>query len=420
MKSITTLENGLKIVTDYIDHVETVSLGAWFGVGARYEDTALNGISHVLEHMAFKGTEKRSAFDISMAIEAVGGYLNAYTSRETTAYYARVLKDDVFLATDILSDILQFSTFDKAELEKEKQVILQEIGQTLDTPDDIIFDYFQETCFPNQPLGRSILGPQDNVKRFTREEVTGYMQKNYSTHNVVFAAAGKVEHEKFVQEIKGKIISLSEKKGTTQEDSFYKGGDFRLEKELEQVHLVMGFKGLQYGHEQYYDQMLLSVLLGGGMSSRLFQEIREKRGLVYTISTFVAPYADNGVFGIYAGTSENDAKELIPTVLSELSKVLDHINVDELKRCKAQLRASLLMGLENTTSRCERLANQMLIHGRLIENDEIEQKIEQVTVEKIQNYLSEMLKSLPTIAALGPVSKVMSYDDFKEKCNNIG
>lgn len=412
MKQISVLSNGLRVVTDDIQHVETVSLGAWFGVGARYEDISVNGISHVLEHMAFKGTKSRSALQIAETIENVGGYLNAYTSKETTAYYARLLKEHAHLGIDILSDILQNSLFNEQELQKELQVILQEIGQTQDTPDEIVFDYFQETCFENQPMGRSILGPAATVSQFKNNQVSHYMATHYSTQNMVFAAAGKINHDDFVKDVEKAFSSFKTDNHIEKEKARYTGGDFRLNKELEQVHVVIGFEGVGFGHDDYYNQMLSSIILGGGMSSRLFQEIREKRGLVYTVSAFASPYSDTGIFGIYAGTGEEHVKELLPLSLQELSKMLSDVKDIELDRSKAQLKASLMMGLESTSNRCERIANQMLTYNRFIETEEIIQKINDVSVQSIQNYMHKLLKGKPTLTTLGPIENVMPYDDF--------
>lgn len=419
LKKITVLDNGLRVVSDYIPHVETVSLGAWLNIGSRYETLEDNGISHVLEHMAFKGTHKRTALDISKAIENVGGYLNAYTSRESTAYYARVLKNDSAIAIDIISDILQNSLFQQGDLEKEKQVILQEIGQTLDTPDDIVFDYFQETCFPAQAIGRSILGPQENVQGFTRDDIDRYMKKYYACNNMVFAAAGNICHDDLVKNIQTCFKDFKKNGDDVCEKAIYKGGDFRQNKKLEQVHLLLGFEGVPLGHKNYFDQMILAMILGGGMSSRLFQEIRENRALVYVISAYVSPYKDTGVFGIYAGTGEEQIKELVPAVLLELKKTLTELSQEELDRSKTQLRASLLMGLESTSSRCERIANQILQYGRLIEVEEIEHNIEQTTTQSIQDFLHVMLKTKPTVTALGPVKNLLSYDDFLNLYNSL-
>ncbi|CAO5675382.1 MAG: putative zinc protease [Holosporales bacterium] len=421
MKNLSTLSNGLRVITDHVDHVETISLGAWFGIGARFEDASINGISHVLEHMAFKGTTHRTAFEIAETIENVGGYLNAYTSRETTAYYTRLLKEHTSLGVDILGDILNNSTIDDAELKKEQQVILQEIGQTEDSPDDIVFDYFQNTCFKDQAMGRSILGPSHNVESFTHHQVKSYMNDHYCTNNMVFAAAGKVDHDSFVKDVEKAFSTFKKDAIVFKEPAKYTGGDFRLLKELEQIHLVMGFPGVGYGHGDYYKQMICSMILGGGMSSRLFQEVREKRGLVYGISAFASPYTDCGVFSIYAGTGENEINELIPLVVKELFKMTECVAEKELARAKAQLKASLMMGLESTSNRSERIANQVLLYNRVIESSEIIQKIDSITIHDVKDFMITLLKGIPTLTTLGPIKNMLSYDDFLNcfRANNI-
>jgi predicted Zn-dependent peptidase len=413
MKKITTLSNGLRIATDFIPHVETVSLGAWFNVGSRYEQQDINGISHVLEHMAFKGTKTRSALQISETIESVGGYLNAYTSRETTAYYARVLKEHAHLAVDILADILQNSVFTQEELEKEKKVILQEIGQSQDTPDDVVFDYFQSTCYPNQAMGRSILGPVENVVGFSNDQVKQYMHDHYSTNNMIFAAAGNIDHDTLVKMVSDHFKQFPKGDMVAKSPALYEGGDYRKQKDLEQTHVVIGFKGKSLNDEDYYTQMVAATMLGGGMSSRLFQEVREKRGLVYTISAFAQAATDSGIFGIYAGTGHDQATDLLPVIATELNKAKSDFTIEELNRAKAQIKASLLMGMESTSNRCERMANHMLFYGKVIEPKTIVKKIEAMDLSNIHNYMENMLKSTPTLASLGPIQNVMHYDQFK-------
>ncbi|PIZ32494.1 MAG: peptidase M16 [Alphaproteobacteria bacterium CG_4_10_14_0_8_um_filter_37_21] len=414
MKKISTLSNGLRIATDYIPHVETVSLGVWFNVGSSHEEKSVNGISHVLEHMAFKGTQSRSALQISETIESVGGYLNAYTSRETTAYYARVLKEHTDLAVDILGDILQNSVFEKEELDKEKKVILQEIAQSQDTPDDVVFDYFQSTCYPDQALGRSILGPAENVMGFSHKQVKQYMQDHYSTNNMIFAAAGNIDHDSLVHMIENSLKSFPTGSDLSKDSAIYKGGDYRKQKDLEQAHIVIGFKGKSLNDDDYYTQMLAATMLGGGMSSRLFQEVREKRGLVYTISAFAQAATDSGIFGIYAGTGADQTTELLPVIAAELNKARCAFTLEELGRAKAQIKASLLMGLESTSHRCERMANHMLYYGNVIETTAIVKKIEAMDLTHIHGYMDDVLSSVPTLASLGPVQNVMDYDQFKK------
>ncbi|HXA72502.1 MAG TPA: pitrilysin family protein, partial [Stellaceae bacterium] len=301
---VSRLANGMRVVTDSMDTVETASIGVWVGVGTRHEPAEINGVAHMLEHMAFKGTERRSSLAIAKEIEAVGGHVNAYTSREQTAYYAKVLAGDVPLALDILSDILQHSVFDAAELERERQVILQEIGQAEDTPDDIVFDYFQECAFPDQGMGRPVLGRAEIIRRLDRGTIADYMHRHYGAAGMVLAAAGKLDHDQVVSLAERLFTALPEVAVARAEAPRYKGGDLRKVRDLEQVHVVLGFPGLAFNDPDYHALSVLSAALGGGMSSRLFQEIREKRGLVYSIYSFIHAYSDSGLFGIYAGTGE--------------------------------------------------------------------------------------------------------------------
>jgi predicted Zn-dependent peptidase len=402
MIQTTTLPNGLRVVTDSIPHVETITCGVWVDVGARHEPAEINGISHVLEHMAFKGTARRSALQIAEEIEAVGGYLNAYTSREATAYHARILKSDIPLAIDILADILQNSTFDAAEFEREQSVIIQEIGQTYDTPDDIIFDYFQETCYPNQPVGRAILGTAEIVRSLVPHQVQAYLKDHYGARQMVFAAAGKLDHQHIVQLVENKFASLPLDRPKETIPAIYQGGTFHQSRDLEQTHLIMGFEGVPFGHPDYYAASILSTILGGGMSSRLFQEVREKRGLVYSVYTFSANYQDNGIFGIYAGTNPKQIDELLPVVHKELDRFSKTLELVEMNRAKAQLKAGLMMGLESTTARCEQLANHMLIYGRPLTSDEILAKVDAVTSDHVTSLANRLFTSPMTLTTLGP------------------
>ncbi len=412
---LTTLENGLRVISDSIPTVETVSLGVWLNVGTRHETAPVNGIAHMLEHMAFKGTTRRTALQIATEVEAVGGYLNAYTARESTAYYARILKQDVDLAVDVLGDILQNSIFDAVEFAREQSVVLQEIGQANDTPDDIIFDYYQETCFPNQPMGRPTLGQAEVVQSLTPAIVQAYMKEHYGAQQMVFAAAGNIDHDHLVDQVRTHFSSLKPNGVVEQEPAAYKGGDYRLDKDLEQVHLVLGFEGFEYQHPDYYTASVLSTLLGGGMSSRLFQEIREKRGLVYSIYAATSSYLDSGQFTIYAGTGQDEVKDLLPVVCEELRKLPKTLMQAEIDRAKAQLKASLMMGLESTSNRCERLANQLLIYKRPLPSQEIIQAIDAVSMEDISRVATKVFQSPPTLTALGPIEHVLSFEKLCEQ-----
>ncbi len=409
---VTRLPSGLTVVTERMDRVETISLGAYVASGTRNEEAAQNGVSHFLEHMAFKGTERRTAAEIAEAVENVGGHINAYTAREQTAYYVKMLKEDLDLGADIIGDILTHSTFAPEEVERERGVILQEIGQANDTPDDIIFDHFQETAYPGQPMGRPVLGTEEIIRGMTRDQIAGYMRAHYAAGNVVVAAAGALEHGRVVDLVARHFADLPAEMPPPLVPGHYAGGEFRESRDLDQVHIVLGFPGVSYADPDYYPVLLLSGLLGGGMSSRLFQEIREKRGLVYSVYSFAAPFMETGLFGIYAGTGEAEAAELVPATLGELARVQVDANEAELRRAKAQVKASLLMSMESTGSRCEQLSRQMQIFGRIIPAAETVAKLEAVTVGDITRAARRIFRGTPTLAAMGPAESVPSLSDI--------
>jgi predicted Zn-dependent peptidase len=412
---VTSLDNGMRVLTDRMDGVETVSLGVWVDVGTRHEPAQINGVAHVLEHMAFKGTEQRSALDIAAEIEAVGGHLNAYTSREHTAYYAKVLKESLPLAVDILADILQHSVFDPKELERERQVILQEIGQAIDTPDDIIFDLFQERAFPEQAMGRPVLGRADIIRGIDRDTVAGYMRRHYAAPGMLLVAAGNVEHDAMVELARQGFLRLPTARVARSEPAHYVGGDLRQERDLEQVHVVLGFPGFPFADPDYYAASVVSSALGGGMSSRLFQEIREKRGLVYAIYSFTHAYSDGGLFGVYAGTGEEEVEELMPVLCDEIRKLAAGLAPAELSRARAQLKAGLLMSLESTTARCEQQAAHMLVFGRPLDLGEMVQRIDAVDAAAVARVAQRLGTAPPTLAALGPIARVETYQRLAER-----
>ncbi|HEY6336230.1 MAG TPA: pitrilysin family protein [Alphaproteobacteria bacterium] len=414
---VTKLPNGLTVVSDRMEQVETISFGVWVGAGTRFEAAEINGISHLLEHMAFKGTKRRSARAIAEEIEAVGGVLNAYTSRELTAYYAKVLHEDAPLAVDIIADILQHSVMDEEELVRERAVVLQEIGQAIDTPDDIIFDYFQETAFPGQPLGRPVLGEAKLVERMGREALLGYMARHYGASRMIVAASGKITHARLVELAADAFLHLPAGTSPAIAEGRYRGGDFRSERDLEQVHVVLGLDGLSYHDADFHALQVYSTLLGGGMSSRLFQEVREKRGLVYSIHAFASSFTDCGTFGVYAGTSEADVPEVVRVVCNELREVGETASEEEIGRARAQLKASILMSLESTGARSEQLGQQLLVFGRPIPTSETIKKIEAVDKAAIARIATRLTASRPTLAALGPISRLESYDSVAERLN---
>jgi predicted Zn-dependent peptidase len=401
---VTRLPSGLIVVTDAMPHLESASLGVWIGSGSRDERRDEHGISHLLEHMAFKGTSRRSARQIAEEIEAVGGDLNAATSVETTAYYARVLRGDVPLALDVLSDILADPMFDPAELTREQHVIVQEIGASEDTPDDVVFDHLQATAFPEQPLGRSILGTPETVRSFNPEGLRTYLSRNYRAPDMVVAATGAVEHKAIVAEVERRFASFQGPAAPVPETARFGHGGAHIEsRDLEQVHLTLALQGLPQKDPALYSLQVFSSALGGGMSSRLFQEVRENRGLCYSIYCFHVPYSDTGMFGLYSGTDQADAPELMRVVVDQIAATVETLTEIEVNRAKAQMKAGLLMALESSRTRAEQLARQILAYGRPIPLAEIVAKIDAVTVESARAAGRALIgRSRPAIAALGP------------------
>ncbi|MBO6837382.1 MAG: insulinase family protein [Alphaproteobacteria bacterium] len=412
---IDTLSNGLRVATDSMPGTRTASVGVWVGTGTRAEPSDINGVAHFLEHMAFKGTKSRSARQIAEEIEAAGGYLNAYTARENTAYYAKVLAEDLPLAVDIVSDILQNPTFDEVELERERGVILQEIGQCHDTPDDLVFDLFQEVAYPDQSMGRPVLGTTDTVRRMPRDSIRDFMLRRYAGGNMILCAAGGVDHDRFVALAEQKFQALGAAQDTDVPQAHYCGGEHRLNRDSEQVHLLLGFEGPSFAGTEYYTANVLSALLGGGMSSRMFQSIREERGLVYSIYSFAWTFADTGLFGIYAGTGEDDVSELVPVMADEILGLADTLTDAEIARAVTQVKASLLMSRESSGGRCDQLGNQMLVHGRALDEAEQVAAVERVGKAELQTLARRIFATTPTLSAIGPLSRLESYDRIADR-----
>jgi predicted Zn-dependent peptidase len=406
---ITRLPSGLTVVTDAMPHLESASLGVWVGSGSRDERADEHGISHLLEHMAFKGTKRRTARQIAEEVEAVGGDLNAATSVESTAYYARVLRADVPLAVDVLSDILSNPTFDPEELQREQNVIVQEIGAAEDAPDDLVFDKLQETAFPNQPVGRSILGTRETVRSFDRKRLAAYLGRHYRAPDMVVAAAGAIDHDALVEQVEKQFASFSGPGAPMPEPAHFSGGTYIEMRDLEQVHVALAMHGLPQRDPNLFSMQVFTSVLGGGMSSRLFQEVREIRGLCYAIYAFHAPYSDTGMFGLYAGTDAADLPELMRVVVAEIANAAETVTEVEVARAKAQMKAGLLMALESSGARAEQLARQMFAWGRPMPLAELVAKIEAVTVESARAAGRALIaRGRPAIAALGPGSGLES------------
>jgi len=417
--NIDKLKNGIRVVTEEIPSIESVSVGIWINAGSRNEKKIENGIAHFLEHMAFKGTEKRSALQIAEEIESVGGFINAYTSREITCYYAKVLKNHLPLAVDILSDIISNSTFHEQEIEIEKGVIIQEIGQMKDTPDDIIFELLQKEAFADSELGRSILGSVENINSFQRKNFINFIDNNYFAEKIVICAAGNLKHKDLCK----LALSLQDirelKKPKSKNKVLFKGGEKRVIKDLEQAHFAVGFEAPNLKSPKLFAGKVFSVIMGGGMSSRLFQEIREKRGLCYSIGTSFDCYSDNGIFLSYAGTSGDKVKELSEVIATEFKDSITTINESEVERAKTQLRSSLLMGLENSSSRSERLARGLIIWDKIVEVQETISKIDSVSLEDVRDFGVEMFhNSCPAMALYGKVKDALDVNQFSQKLLN--
>lgn len=402
---ITTLTNGFRIVTERMPGLQSASVGIWVTAGGRNEREDQNGIAHFLEHMAFKGTKRRSTLQIAEAIEDVGGYMNAYTSREATAYYARVLGQDVGLALDVIADILLNPVFAPEEIDIERGVILQEIGQALDTPDDVIFDWLQERAYPDQPIGRTILGPPDRVRAFSRDDLRAFVAEHYAPGNMILAAAGDVDHDALVRQAEALFAHLSPVQGALIQPARFAGGEFRQEKPLEQAHLALAFEAPDYLDPEIYTAQVYANALGGGMSSRLFQEIREKRGLCYTIFASAGAYSDAGLMTIYAGTSGEQMPELARITIDEMRRAADDMSEAEVERARAQMRAGLLMGLESPSNRAERMARMVQIWGSVPTPEQVVEKIDAVNRTAVRDFAGRMIGEAGAVMALyGPVS----------------
>ncbi|MGD9828491.1 MAG: M16 family metallopeptidase [Hyphomicrobiaceae bacterium] len=400
---VSVLDNGMRVVSHRMPHLETVSLGVWVATGARHEAAHENGISHLLEHMAFKGTMRRDARRIAEEIEQVGGELNAATSAEMTAYYARILKPDVELAIDILADILQNSRFVKDELEREREVILQEIAATRDSPEEIAFDLLHEAAFPDQALGRPILGSEESVSRFTGEDLVRFQTGRYRAGDLVLSAAGAVDHDQVVKCAAALFSGLPAGKAEAGTVARYHGGQRTFEKSFEQSHLVLAFEAPSYRSRDFYAAQVYSGVLGGGMSSRLFQEVRERQGLCYSIYSSCWGLSDTGVFGVHSATSAEQMPKLIDVVIDQIERSAnDGAKAAEVARAKAQIKAGLLMGLESSSGRAEQMARQLLAFDRLLTTEEMIERVEAVRESDVRDMASRLVSgSDATVIVVG-------------------
>ena len=410
---ITTLENGLTVASIHMPGAKSVNVGIWIKAGGRDELGAENGIAHMLEHMAFKGTARRDAQQIAVEVEAVGGNMNAHTAREETAYYVRILPEYVPLAVDVLFDILTESTLPDVEIERERGVILQEIGQCLDTPDDVVFENFSTASYGNHQLGQSILGTAQSVSAFSRADLEGFMKRHYGANQMILCAAGAIEHDVLVREASAHADKLKPANNPVRTAPQFQSGRLIETRPLEQAHIIFGLSAPAAKDEDRYAMMLLSNLYGGGMSSRLFQEVREQRGLCYSIFSFAQMMSDSGVFGIYAGTAAGDVDEMLKVSCGALQDMRVNLSDDEIERGKAQMKAAILMGQESVSGMTESMARQLVLFNQVRSIEEVTEKVLALQKEDVVRIINRLLsESAPAISLVGPSDKVMSNDEI--------
>jgi predicted Zn-dependent peptidase len=411
---VTRLDNGLTVATERMPEIATVTLGVWVGVGSRHEQLHEHGLSHLIEHMAFKGTARRSARQIAEDIENVGGDINAATSVEYTSYSARVLGEDADVALDVIGDLLTNSIFDEAELAREKGVVLQEYAAVEDTPDDLIYDAFMETAFGGQAIGRPILGTPETIKTIDPGMIRGFLAREYAPNRMVIAAAGDVDHAQVVAAAERFFGHLRHVEQSMAEPGRYTGGERRIPRKLEQANLVLGLPGLSFRDPGYYATHLFAHMLGGGLTSRLWHEVRETRGLAYSIDAFHWPFSDCGLFGIGAGTGGSDVAELMEVTLACTRQATSDLDEAELARSKAQVKVALLTALETPGGRIERMARQLLSWGRVVPSNEVITKVDAVTPEDVREAGRHLLTGAPTLAAIGPIKGLPTLTEIAE------
>jgi len=408
--SISRLSSGMTVVTDEMPHIKTAAVALTVNAGARHETPEQHGIAHMLEHMAFKGTHTRSAAEIVGAIERVGGALNAATSHENTVYAARVLADDVPLAVTLLADIIENSRLDADELDREQGVVLSEIGEAEDTPDDLVFEMMSEAAFPDQPLGRPILGTRDSVRAMTADRIRGYLSSHYRPGAMILSAAGAVAHDQIVALAQDAFGAQGAAPASAFDVARYEGGATAKARDLDQSHIVLGFGGAATGSDAFFAADIAATILGGGMSSRLFQEAREKRGLCYSVYAFNWGFEDTGLFGVYAGAAPEDSAELIRVIHGEMSAMAERVSADEIAAARAQAKAGLLMSLENCAARAEQIARHLVIFGEVLSADDLVARLDAVTEEDVRGFMRSL--SRPTVSLVGPDASLATAQDF--------
>lgn len=401
------LANGLRVLVENIPTVRSVAIGIWIGTGSRFEEKHENGVSHFLEHMFFKGTATRTASDIAEAFDSIGGQVNAFTSKEYTCYYAKVLDEHSTMAVDILSDMFFNSTFAEEELKKEKNVVYEEIKMVDDTPDDIVHDLLSKASYGEHALGYPILGTVDTLSTFDGDFLRDYMNRYYTADNVVVSVAGNI-NDKLIEHIMEIFTAVKKKQVETRvEKPTFLGERIARKKETEQAHLCIGYQGLQVGHDDIYSLVLLNNIFGGSMSSRLFQEIREKRGLAYSVFSYHSSYRDNGLLTIYAGTGTNQLDELFDTILSTINAVKENgVTEKELLKVKEQLKGNLMLSLESTNSRMSRNGKNELLLKRHRTLDEIVEEINSVSLEQVNTLAKTIFSEHYSLSLISPTGEL--------------
>ena len=403
-----TLSNGIRVVSETLPKTRSISLGVWVKVGSRFEPKELGGVSHCIEHMFFKGTHRRTARDLATEIDSLGGEMNAFTSQESTTYYVKVLDEHLPNAVDILADILLGSRFDPADLEKERKVILEEIKGVEDTPDDVIHELFTATVWPDNSLGRPILGTRETIKALRHKDLLGYLENNYNAREIVIAAAGNFEHARLLELLEGAFGRLS-RSGIPREPvtPAFRSAVTVKKKQLQQVQVCLGCKGINYTHEDRYVNLALNTVLGNSMSSRLFQELREQNALVYSIYSYVTSYRDTGLLTIYAGTDPANAIEAIRLIVRELKKIRDDgITPAEELRVKNQIKGNLVLSLESSSSHMSRIARQEIYFGKYFTVDDVMKGVDRVTADDISRMARQMFtRENLALSILGPLTK---------------
>jgi len=411
------LANGIRVVSETLPKSRSVSIGVWVKVGSRHEPQEIGGVSHFIEHMFFKGTSKRSAKDIAIEMDSIGGEMNAFTSQETTTYYAKVVDEHLPAAIDILSDILLGSKFDPVEMEKERKVILEEINSVQDTPDDYIHEFFTGTVWPDNSLGRPILGTKETIRGLKHQDIITYIEHYYCPREIVISVAGNFEHARLIELLNasfGRLVRTGiPKKEVTPK---FVGAVAVKKKQLEQVQVCLGFKGLHHSHENRFAISALNTVLGNSMSSRLFQEVREQNGLAYSIYSYVTSYRDTGLLTVYAGTDPSNALEVVRLVTKEIRKIRDEgITPAEEQRVKNQIKGSLVLSLESSNSHMSRIARQEIYFGKYMSMDEIIKNVEKVTAEQVQDVARQIFTSQNvSLTVLGPLTRADVPDDILE------